>query len=67
LTWPTFFVLKKDLHSIIFLEYNKLSVGQSKMENIIMNLNIIESQGSAVGFFLQICDVAEMAIIHKMI
>ncbi len=26
-----------------------------------MNLNIIESQGAAVGFFLQICDVAEMA------
>jgi len=60
-------MLRKDLHSIIFLEYNNLSVGQSKMENIIMNLNIIESQGAAVGFFLQICDVAEMAIIHKMI
>jgi hypothetical protein len=44
-------MLKKDLHSIIFLEYNNLSVGQSKMENIIMNLNIIESQGAAVGFF----------------
>jgi hypothetical protein len=51
-------VLIKDLHSIIFLDYNKLSVGQSKMENIIMNLNIIESQGAAVGFFLQIYDVA---------
>jgi hypothetical protein len=37
------------------------------MESTIMNLNIIESQGPAVGFFLQICDVAEMAIIHKMI
>jgi hypothetical protein len=60
-------MLKQDLHSIIFLEYNNLSVGQSKMENIIMNLNIIKSQGAAVGFFLQICDVAEMAIIHKMI
>jgi len=67
LTWPTFFMLKKDLHSIIFLEYYNLSVGQSKMENIIMNVNILESQGAAVGFFLQICDVAEMAIIHEMI
>jgi hypothetical protein len=57
-------MLKKDLHSIIFLEYNNLSAGQSKMENIIMNLNIIESQVAAVGFFFQICDVAEMAIIH---
>jgi len=60
-------MLKKDLHSIIFLEYYNLSVGQSKMENIIMNVNILESQGAAVGFFLQICDVAEMAIIHEMI
>jgi hypothetical protein len=45
LTWPTFFMFKKDLHSIIFLEYNNLSVGQSKMENIITNLNIIDHKG----------------------
>jgi hypothetical protein len=38
-------MFKKDLHSIIFLEYNILSVGQSKMENIIMNLNIIDHKG----------------------
>jgi len=60
-------MLQKDLHSIVFLEYNNLSVGQSKMENIIMNLNIIESQGAAAGVFLQICDVAKVAIISKMI
>jgi hypothetical protein len=44
-------MLKKNLHSIAFLDYKQFKSGAKQEANIIMNLNILESQGAGGGGF----------------
>jgi hypothetical protein len=47
----TFFMLKRYLHSIVFLDYKQFKSRAKQEANIIMNLNILESQGAGGGGF----------------
>jgi hypothetical protein len=44
-------MLKKNLHSIVFLDYKQFKSRAKQEANIIMNLNILESQGAGGGGF----------------
>jgi hypothetical protein len=44
-------MLKKNLHNIVFLDYKQFKSRAKQEGNIIMNLNILESQGAGGGGF----------------
>jgi len=44
-------MLKKYLHSLVFLDYKQFKSRAKQEANIIMNLNILESQGAGGGGF----------------
>jgi hypothetical protein len=44
-------MLKNNLHSIVFLDYKQFKSRAEQETNIIMNLNILESQGAGGGGF----------------